>query len=357
MNGLVASLSVVGCLLAACSGSGAGRAAAGAMIVDARGASLRVAHGELAGVAVTIPPGALAEPTRVTISPSRAPAHPGFRVVGPAAIVEPTEAPLALPVTLTLPYDGNVPATTDVVVLARDAAGAVVELGPVAVDQEALRVTVDTRPFATFWAAQRLFGGVALPDYLPLTDGNRWDFDNGLRITVLLTPDEPNLGGLPVYRLQFDSPPDNRGFYVLRDPFGVNHTELLGEFSTVAGGYQQIHSASSFLPARITVGQEVRIAHTFVGFEPYGASEPAHLGQATVRVLADVPRDVDTPAGTFADVVRIRVQAAFTDDGGGQDQASYVLTLAREVGPVVVEGFGPRAALKRGFVGGKAIGG
>lgn len=355
-------LLLVAQLAAAChGGGGGGNPPAGAMTIGAAGATLAISDGRLTGVALAIPAGAFDRPTRVTIVEAQARSHPGFRPLGPAAVVTPDDVAFGLPVSVTLPYGTDVSAEVGIVILAQRANGDIVELGPTVVDAKAKLVTVQAASFARFWVAGRLYGGVQLAElqreFLPLGDGDRWDFDSGLRITTLLTTDEPNLDGAPLFRLQFDSEQAHDGFYLQRDRFGTGVTELLGEFSTAGGGHQQLHDLSSFLPAQVTIGQAIESAYTLVGYAPYGAVTPTFSGSALVAMVAEVSPDVTTPAGTFGDVLRIRVSTTVHESGGRQRQVDYALTLARKIGPVIVEGFGAPARLVRGFVGGEPIGG
>lgn len=341
----------------ACHGSSGGPPPAGAMTIGAAGATLAISAGPLAGVSLAIPPGALGRATSVKIVAARARSHPGFRSIGPAAVVTPEDVSFSLPVLVTLPYDSEVPATNDIVILAQRASGEIVELGPTTVDTEARLATVGAASFAMFWVAERLFGGVPVVRYLPLHDGDRWDFDTGLRITAFLSPDEPNLDGLPVFRLQFDTGQEHRGFYVQRDAIiSVTATELLGEFGSDSGSYQQLDERAAFLPARATIGQPIEAMYALVGYTPYGAATPTYSGAAVVETRVEVAPDVTTPIGTFTDVLRISVRTTVNETSGRRRETTQVWTLAYDVGPVLVEGYGDAARLVRGFVGGESIG-
>lgn len=333
--------------LAGCSDGGPAPAPLAEAVIDGFGGTLEVDEGLLAGTAITVPAGALAQPTRLWIARDVAAAQPGFRVLGAAAALSPFDLRFLVPVQITLPFrDG-----TDATVLARRS-GRVVELGP-STSPASRRVTVETLAAASFWSVERFAGGVPVAPFLPLGDGNVWNFDGGLTATMTQSSGEPNLGGQSVIVFEFARDGARLGFYLQRT-FGP--TWSLGHFAALGGiDYQHVHGPALFLPAATTLGQPLHTVHEFEGFQPLGATAGAYAGLGELEFLADHPEPVAVGMRTFDDLLRVRAVARHATPAGAARELEWVLTLARDVGPVAVEVFGVSASLTSATVGGQSV--
>ncbi len=193
--------------------------------------------------------------------------------------------------------------------------------------------------------------------FLPLGDGNSWSFDSDVNITMTLTPDEPNLGGMPVYRMLFELGQENFGLYVQSGAPGTGEIQLLGEFSTAGNdSYQQLHDPTLFVPGGVTVGQPMEADFAYTGYSPFGATAVTASGVATEGIEPGHVEEIVAPADTYTGLTVIRTQTTFRGNDGTARVLNWSLTLARNVGPVAVEAFGTTGLLNNAMVGGRMIG-
>jgi hypothetical protein len=342
----------------ACGGSSGGSASAPVLIgsIDQNGGVFEVTQGPFAGVKVEVPAGAVASPLQLTVASAFSESTPGFRTLSRAVTLGPSDVEFALPVTVTLPFnDGSLPVSSRPVVLERDSEGRIVELGG-SEEPEPARVAFPTLQLGTFWVNERLFGGVnttGFPGYLPLANGNRWTFDNGITITATQTTQEPNLAGTQVFRFLIESAGQNLGFYLRGVLFGP--TLLLGEFSTNGGtDFQRLHDPSPFLPAQLTLGRPIETAFSQATFEPYGSTTPASGGILVEQIDPWQTDPVVTAVGRFDTVVTVRLQL-LPLTGDLVRPIDVELTFANTKGPVAVRAFGSSGVLTSGTVSGQPV--
>jgi hypothetical protein len=337
---------------AACSGSGADSSSLAAATIDPSGGVFEVTEGRLAGVKVEIPPGAIAQPVRVTADAAFSVAHPGFRAIGRAVRLGPDVAFLR-PVIVTLPFPREALSSNEPVILQRTNSGTIVELPPTSIDPNG-RATFHTLSLSTCWVGERLFLGVGTEEFLPFEDGNTWNFTNGLSATISMAIGEPNFGGFPVFRLQFDGPDHRLGFYVERHWSGA--TNVLGSYTTDGGGFQQRHDAARLLPAHCTLGQGMLDAFGFTTYAPYGSTRPVLTGVTVVHQLPSLPAPLMTAVREYEDLLRIDVELTQWSPAGQLEGSTTLgLVFARFVGLVRVEAFGLAGDLVSGTVGGAPI--
>lgn len=354
---------------AACSGGGGG---GGSQVVAEQrfgvtGGVLSVADGELAGLVIEMPPGATTQPVALSVASDFALNQPGFSNLSRGILIRPGSVEFAVPVSVTLPFDAG-RAARPVVVLARQQDGRVVELaGLTELPNATVRFTTLRFP-AIYWVAQRQTGWVntnpqgvfgSRPGFLPLQDGNRWTFTNGIEVTLTASLSEPNLTGVPVHRLLIESPDQNLGLYLRRidsPPFAYGPTEVVGEFSTNGGtDFQEVHDLNLFLPAEVTLGQQMIALLPSLLFEPYGATSPSTSATTILRVDPTGAAPLRTAVGRFDDVFRLSWSMDLRAPNGAERSAEVVMTLARGVGPVAIEVFGRAGVITSGTVAGAAV--
>ena len=356
--------------LAACSnGGGGGQPAVGSQQVGVAGGVLDITTGELAGLRVEIPAGAAPGPVQITAGEDFGFIQPGFSNLSRGIVLGPGSMAFDRAVTVTLPFDSN-RQSRPVVVLAREASGRVLEVAGVT-EPDTGRAQFQTLSFpARYMVAERLLGWVntnptglfgSTPGMLPLQQGNRWNFTNGLVAHLERTSQEPNLQGADVFKFTVESAHENLGFYLRRvdaPPFAYGPTETIGEFSTNGGtDYQQLHEPSLFLPAEVTLGQRLIAVQSAIVFEPYGSTGASSAGTEALQLLPQGANPVVTSVGRFQDVIQVTWQMNCLSTNGSERAGSVVLTLARGVGPVAIEAFGLRGVLSNGTVNNAPIAG
>jgi hypothetical protein len=327
--------------------------------IGPEGGSIHVSTGALAGASIMIPPGALAMPVAITCFQDLASLAPGFIDVGPAVRIEPVGLALAVPALLTLPFDPALvpsPTTpTDFVVRLRLADGRVFEALPRQVDQSLGLVTVDALQLATWWVS--VPDKVATRDYLPLGQGDNYEYSSGVRLTVSHTRTEPNFLGIPVLKLTFSTPSGFvLGMYLVEDAEGA--LSLVGSFEIAYDNRQErLDGAALLLAAIERVGARRDLFYSFTGFLPYGGPVPVYLGAANAVVSFVGREPIAAPAGSFEDVVQLVLATERSDSRPNTSASILRLWLAKGVGPVQVQlDEGPLYRLVRGTVGGAAIG-
>lgn len=351
-------LGLVGCS----SGGGGGQPAIGSQQVGVAGGVLDITTGELAGLRVVVPAGAAAAPVQVTAAEDFGFIQPGFSNLSRGIVLGPGSMEFDRPVTVTLPFDAN-RQSRPAVVLARDSAGRVLEVAGVT-EPDTGRAQFRTLNFpARYMVAERLLGWVntnptglfgSTPGMLPLHNGNRWNFTNGLVATMDLSSQEPNLQGAPVFKFTISSANQNFGFYLRRvdaPPFVYGSTETIGEFSTNGGtDYQQLHDVSMFLPAEVTLGQRLVAVLPSLVFEPYGSTGASSAGTEALQLDPTGASPVVTGVGRFQDLVRVRWEMQSRSTSGSERAAAVEMTFARGVGPVAITAFGQSGVLTSGTV-------
>jgi hypothetical protein len=321
------------------------------MEIGSTGGTLAVTDGDYAGLSLVVPPGALDGPTTVSIARGFATAVPGYLPAGRPAVLGPAGLTFRLPVRLTLPFS---PQGGEAVVLRQGTDGRIVELGPADSDGLGL-VAVDTVTLSTVWAAERAFDGLATAGFLPLDDGNVWEFEGGLTVTVVTSTTEPNIRGTLVWRLLFETADQNLGFYLMPSPDGS--IEVVGELSTAGvGDFQQLHDPTTFLPRQVTLGQVAEAGYEYTDYEPFGAITSIGDGTAVTGLRTAKPSMIDTPAGMFGDLLEWEWNGVFTRADGAVRTLALTVTFARDTGPVAVDVFDAGWLLTGGTVSGQPIG-
>ena len=325
-------------------------------MIGPEGGTIHVTSGPLAGMSLTIPPGALTAPVTFSVFEDAVSLKPGLVDVGPAVRIEPS-IPIALPALLTLPFDPTrVPPPTspgDFVVRMRDSTGQVSQAAPRHVDQANGRVQLDVLQMATWW--------VSVPDaidtraYLPLGGGDFYVFDSGLRLAVDETRTEPNFLSLPLTKLTFSQFSFFTGFYFTEDARGA--LSLFGEFEVAFTNRQERLASSVLLLEPVEVIGEQRDAfYSFVGFEPYGSPLPTYMGSGHTIVSVVEHTSVTTPLRGFDDVVLLDLLTERSDSRPQYGTTRWRFWLANGVGPVQVQlNDGPVHRLVSGNVGGVPI--
>lgn len=358
-------------VLASCSGGGGGDSSSAIVSqqVGVSGGVLDIATGDLAGLRVEIPPGAAPAPVQVTAAEDFGFVQPGFSNLSRGIVLGPGSMQFSRPVTVTLPFDAN-RQSRPVVVLAREASGRVLEVAGVT-EPDTGRAQFQTLDFpARYMVAERLLGWVntnptglfgSTPGMLPLQNGNRWNFTNGLVATMELTSQEPNLQGAQIFKFTIASSDQNFGFYLRRldsPPFVYGSTETIGEFSTNGGtDYQQLHDVSMFLPAEVTLGQRLIAVLPALVYEPYGSTGASSFGTEALQVMPTGSAPVVTAVGRFQDLVRIRWEMQSRSTSGSERVGTVEMTFARGVGPVAISAFGQSGVLTNGTVNNAPIAG
>ena len=243
------------------SGGGGSPVEVVAITLDQGGGTIQVTEGDLEGASLTVPPGGVTESTVVRVLQGFALSHPGFRPVSRGVIFEPGMALNGEP-ALTLPIASNAVSVPDVVILHIDGSD-VFELGDGTINLATEQVTATIPEFGTYYAGERLFNGYVTEldgsrsdeDFLPLNDGDTWQFDSGITVSMEETSSEPNLGGANVFKLTFATADESLGFYLQRAATntGPDPTQMVGFFSTTDGAsFQRTHAPRSLLPAKVT---------------------------------------------------------------------------------------------------------
>lgn len=336
-------------LLVSCGGGGGGGGQPLAE-VSTLGGVVEVTEGPLAGVRLELPPGAAPRPLPIRLAKTRALAIPGYRPLGDCFRIGPIEARFHLPALLTIPYDQDDQTATEIVVLAHDVTGEVIELGPVDNPEPGV-ATLRIGELGSFWVAERAFGGLSTADLLPLEDGNEWTFEGGLTARIALTFEEPNLLGEFIYRLDFvDADGGRTGLYLERD-FMTGAIRYRGRYAADPEGQQIVHAAAPFLLPGVTLGRTVRSVHEVTGHEPFGG--PATIaGTAFTESLATQPGEQETQVGIYGDVLDLEVHTRLLRRDGVEAEIPLTLRLARYVGPIAVRFGGSWLAITGGIVGG-----
>jgi hypothetical protein len=307
--------------------------------VGPEGGSVGVAGGPLDGASIQIPAGALTTEIALSFFEDQVSLEPGFTDVGPALRIDPEGLALSLPALLTLPFDPTLvpPVTgpTDFVVRYRLVDGRVFEALPRQVDQSIGRVTLDVMQFATWWVS--VPDAIATRDYLPLSDGDVYQYDTGLLLTVAETAVEPNFLGVRMTKLTFSTPfLFFEGLYVDYDD--QDALSLLGEFEVANDNRQErLDGPALLLDAVEVVGVPRSVIYTFDGFIPYGGLVPAYLGTGQATVVVRERTSLVTPAGIFDDVVLLEIGVSRSDSRPRSTSFTLRFWLARNVGPVQLQ--------------------
>lgn len=342
--------------LSACSSGSPGKTPVGSVSAAPGGSTLTVSEGPLAGFELDVPAGSLARDVELGVALAPPTAYPGYATLSDSADVFPTGVDLRIPARLTLPFrEGAITGTSAVVLVERDD-GSLLELAAL-IPEPGIAQTV-TPFFGRFTVVERRFGGHDLDDYLPLGDGDVWNFSNGLKAEMTRPGDEPNFGGTPVFRLAIDTPNDDLGLYFENTPTGIR---LLGDFSTVGGRNQQVFydDGLAFLPTPVVMGRTMVAPYTFTRFSPYGTTVPLEAGRG-VAFLRLTPEGSITVAGQFyTDLVRLDLSLHSVVDTptgpGAAEVFETSITFARDVGPVRVEAYGVEGFMFEATVNGQLI--
>jgi len=352
--------------LAGCGSNGGGAPVeVRAVAIDQGGGTIEVSEGLLEGLSLTIPPGSFEDPTLVTLLEGFAVLTPGFRNVSAGAIFTPDMTPLVGEPTLTMPINSAATRLNEATILFLEG-NRIIEVAPVTVDSMAETVTGTVPALATFWVGERYLGGFiterdgssASRDFLPLNDGDVWNFDNGITITTEATSTEPNLNGANVFKFTIATAEESLGFYLQRSTTNTapDATRLLGYFSNTDGAtFQRIHAERFLLPARVTIGQLIRSVYPVTLYRPFGSTNPTAVEQSVFELLPTRGDIVVTPVATFEDRLRMDYTIELTDDLDEVTTIRVGITFAAGAGPIAVTVFGLEALLQSGTVGGSPV--
>lgn len=340
-------------LLSACSGGGGGSSPAASATIAPAGGMFEITDGKLARVKVEIPAGAITAPVLITAKEAFQQAHPGFKAIGRAVTLAP-DTPFRLPVRVSLPVEPSRLSSNETVVLQRTATGDILEVHPDEIEATLGIVSFDTMSLSTFWVAERLFLGVGSEEFWTLMGGDEWVFENGLSMSMTMEFAEPNITPY-AYKLHIEGPNGELGLYLDRHWSGT--TELLGTYSNVGNGFQNLNERRRLLPGRVTIGQPVVDSYTYNSFTPFGATVATGTGVATLDVIAANPAQLVTPVDTYNDLLEMRfVSVQYSPTGAQLDSTEFAITFSRYFGPVKLEAFGRSGGLVSGIVGGVPVG-
>jgi hypothetical protein len=340
-------------LLSACSGSGGGSSPAASATIAPAGGMFEITDGKLARVKVEIPAGAVTAPVHITANEAFQQAHAGFKAIGRAVTLT-SDTPFLLPVRVSLPVEPSKLSSNETVVLQRTNTGEILEIHPDEIESTLGIISFDTMSLSTFWVAERLFLGVGSEEFWTLMGGDEWVFEHGLSMSMTMEFSEPNLSTY-AYKLHIEGPNGDLGLYLDRHWSGT--TELLGTYSNVGNGFQNLNERRRLLPGRVTVGQPVVDSYQYDSYTPFGAAAATGAGVATLDVVATNPARLVTPVDTYNDLLEMRFTAKqYSPTGTLLDSTEYAITFSRYFGPVKLEAFGRSGGLVSGIVGGVPIG-
>lgn len=320
-------------LLAGCHGSGAdGAPVLAAATIGPDGGVIAIDGGVQEGLVLTIPPGSLAEPTRVLIRDGTRALPPGTAATteGPGVarpfFLEPAGLALAVPGTLRAPYrvvgiEGTAPGN---VRLREVRSGGAIDHDPLAVDAVAGFVEHPIRFLS--WFQVRL-GDVApgITSYwpavgavAPLTNG--WSF----AVSDALPP--PALPNLPTLCWRILGPGGEERFWFA-------HDALVGREHLPSG----MREAWAVPFPVWTPAQQATLGGASVAIEvSYGGSSLQHQGMMTAFSMWHwtMPRAVG--ASLLRDVVRLHLSLVREVAGFGVEQRDYRFTFAPGIGLVAL---------------------
>ncbi len=353
----LAACAALGVLLAACSGNQDPRQPA-SVVIGPNGATFTVTSGPLTGTSITVPRGALSEPTTITIDETQTSDVPDAIAAGPGAVFGPFGTTFAVDATLTLIFDAaSLPpgvTSSDFVVKARTSQGRIVDIAPDAVNMAMGTVTAKTDRVGSFWVAVSLRNGnLDLFAYLPLGVDDIYSYENGITASVGISQSEPNVA-TPVVVLAFAGNVVNERLYL--DRF-LGDTMLLGRHNLVLGTQTVLDFGLTLLPAAGGLGSVTQSVDFFTGYDPYGAVLPSIFGIETMKVTVVSQGRLDTPLGRFNDVVEVVIESSVSSTLVASATLRDRLWLARGVGPVQIdlEGAGGRAGIVSATVNGLTV--
>lgn len=356
-------------LAASCSSGGStpGRALLASDVNSTSTVTLSAPAGSvLEGFQLQIPKGALPDAVTIRLFSGTPTAQAGLKVVGPAATVTPSPLDLVLPVTLRMPFDPDLITSArprDFRVQRRGSDGEVTELIPDRnnVDLGAGIVEIQISSFSTFWVTVPDDGRPAplvidLEEYFPFGAGDTYEFD-GFRLRVGDVPSNSILSGSVIRALIRERGNNRDSIYMRRETNG-DVTHLGYGTETFFSGSEEVYSANPWLPSSAEESLQIFNDGTLVAYSPIGNAIPDIVGDAISRTFFfSVPGGVDTPAGFFADVVRMERFEEVTQPGG-TELRSFRIWFARGVGPIGLRFEDePLQLLQGGAVGGNPIGG
>jgi len=346
--------------LAGCDGNSTRNAASSS--IGPAGGTVTVTTGELAGTSITVPAGALNRRFTIAIDLATVQPQPDVDAVGPAAAFTPSGTQFAQNATATLIFDpDDVPAGTPngaFVVKRRDSQGRITDVAPGAVDQMAGTVTVSLSGLSAYWVAVRVADFV-LTDYLPLQDGDYYEYDTGLVLSIKQTTGQPNLNG-PVITATFVDSVGDFGWY-LRRTFG-GETLFEGRFSVTDSFQELVTMPLVILPREALIGDSAETEANLVGFQPFGSFVPSFAASEKMTTTFVSAGSLQTPLGQFRDVIEVEVVSEREGMAPGVTATSSLvrdrLWLARGIGPVHVSLQGlPLAQITGGIFNGIPFGG
>jgi hypothetical protein len=327
------ALAVLGSL-AACDADG-GDTVAG--LGTPAGGTLEVRTGPLAGLALTVPAGALPTGRGVSIRPSASTPMAGLVAVGPAAELQPATVRLSRAATLILPFDAGAVSGSgaqSLRVARRDGAGRLEILVPTAVDPAAGRATVPIEGLGTFWAVVPASSAAApLSDYFPLGDLDAYVFADGAALGI--TPIE-GIGPVPIPLTAIELFTDGRRVGYLTERNADGSFARHGRFASAAGGeLVEVTEAAPLLARRVGDGQRVEAQLSYTSYR-LGPPDPVATGSVVYAVELRRADPVVLGQERFDDVLELTIRDTFADDppSSRTGTATLRLWLGRGLGPV-----------------------
>ncbi len=330
-------------------------------VLGTGGGSVTVTDGSLADTSVQVPAGALTADTLVEIWSDSANDKRDTTIVGSAARFSPNRMMLTQPATFTLAFDpARLPTGTrsgDIEVAVRlQNGGSVTSLDPTAVDLTGGSVTFVTDQFATFWVTARTAFPIAR--YMPLNDGDFYEYEDNNRLDVVFTDTDPNFVGENVWRYAFRLPFFEQTGLYLEASAQTGAILWRGTFDAPLGNpadQQVLADAVELLQSEERTGDMRSEDYEYIGYSINLPAPPSpdYAGTGTLRIAIVGEQSLQTPAGVFDPVVEVELTTSFDDDrprtGGGTTR----LWLAEDVGPVQIQvGTNPPQGLVRASVNG-----
>jgi len=329
----------------------------GSLLIGTGGGLIIAPSGPIGGAALSVPAGALTDTVLITASEGQVVAEPGWIDVGPAVAWAPAGLGFAVPATMTLPFDpSRIPAgIPDGALRVKfvDENGALQTLVPTSVDRATGLVTLPVSSLGTFWVAAPIVDPDAttadLRDYLPLTIGDRYEFDTGLVIDV-----EPGIRNDP--SLAYVD--QNLGILRVESTLFQNDGTLITNGWTGSIYQFEFHSPLVRAPAMPTFGDRFTSSAPWTLTIPPGSANPVFTG--TTDLIGEVTRidPAEALATTgYGDVLQVATERTWSVDGFGVFEVELdFLWLARGIGPVLFEdSTGVRSVITGATVGGQPI--
>jgi hypothetical protein len=313
----------------------------------AGGGTLEVTTGELAGLKLVIPPGALSSDTVITLHSGRAVFEAGFEAVGPSGRFSPQDLQFDPPATLTMPFDPLavplIAEVDEVVILLQDeTSGLVEELVPSSIDAVSGLVTAEIAHFSTAWVAAEL-PPIDMVSYFPLNLGDEYLMEGLVSgvLGILRVEPGPNSINFPepgLLSLVFEIDGFRSGYYIRRDLNG--DITVVGNFGDdgVASLEESHQFETLFAPGIALDGELYETSSDYTGHIPIGNPNVAYTGNyEAVNEIFRADEPLSVPAGTVLNPVIFPRDEFYQDSDGFSGRALAVFWLGEGIGPVALE--------------------